>query len=76
MLSALGEEWDRTTITQMIAEHGLTAEWQQAAGARIELRRKITGSTGLPITDSRHFLPPLGPTCNEDNLEEIKSSPP
>jgi hypothetical protein len=30
MLSALGEEWDRTTLTKMIADHGLTTEWQQA----------------------------------------------
>ena len=29
MLSALGEEWDRTTLTQMVADHGLAAEWRQ-----------------------------------------------
>jgi hypothetical protein len=30
MLLGLEDEWDRTILTQMIAEHGLTAEWQQA----------------------------------------------
>jgi hypothetical protein len=30
MLTVLGEEWDRTTLARMIAEHGLTAEWEQA----------------------------------------------
>jgi hypothetical protein len=30
MLVGLGQEWDRTTLTRMLDEHGLTAEWQQA----------------------------------------------
>jgi hypothetical protein len=34
MLLALGDEWNRETLTRMIAEHALLAEWRQAlAGA-------------------------------------------
>ncbi len=30
MLIGLGDEWDRTGLTQMLAEHGLTTEWGKA----------------------------------------------
>lgn len=32
MLLGLGDDWDRETLTGMIREHGLSAEWQQALG--------------------------------------------